>query len=188
MAGLKCFADGTVATPPESNPERCAEFRVVQLLTFTAIFWCCSPGVEIALKSCRDYLDAGHLAWHFIELTYQVTDDLYISQLEEQMTHMQMGEQETATDYCNRAWRLLATMRMVGVQYSTVSYITHILKGLPSSYNLMMRLSVVRGTRASLNEDLLTLYILTDEAMQEAERSTELLPQANYVSTYNFYV
>ncbi|CAI7892797.1 unnamed protein product [Closterium sp. NIES-53] len=41
---------------------------------------------------------------------------------------------------------------------------------------------VVPGTRESFNEDLLTSYILRDEAMQEAEMSTELLPHANYVA------
>ncbi|CAI7908222.1 unnamed protein product [Closterium sp. NIES-54] len=78
MAGLMCFADGTVATPPKSNPKLRAEFRAVQLLNFTVILRCCSSGVQIALKSCRDYLDAGHQPWQFIKSTYQVTDDLYI--------------------------------------------------------------------------------------------------------------
>ncbi|CAI7775140.1 unnamed protein product [Closterium sp. NIES-53] len=72
-------------------------------------------------------------------LTYQVTEDLYIGLLEEHMTHLRMGEQETATDYCNQARPLLANMRMAGVTYSTASYITHVVKGLPSSYNLMKR-------------------------------------------------
>ncbi|CAI7893907.1 unnamed protein product [Closterium sp. NIES-54] len=58
---------------------------------------------------------------------------------------------------------------MAGVKYS-------------SGYNLMKRLMVVPGTRESFNEDLLTSYILRDEAMQEAEMSTELLPHANYVA------
>ncbi|CAI5464445.1 unnamed protein product [Closterium sp. Yama58-4] len=182
MAGLIGFARGTVATPEENYPDLRAEFRAVQLLTFMVISRCCSPGVQIALKWCREHLDAGHQAWHFIESTYQVTDDLYIGQLEEQMTHLRMGEQETATDYCNRARRLLATMRMAGVQYSTASYVTHVLKGLPSSYNLLKRLSVAPSTRATLNEDSLTSYILQDEAMQEAEKSTELLLQANYAA------
>ncbi|CAI7883930.1 unnamed protein product [Closterium sp. NIES-53] len=133
VAGLKCF--DTVATTPESNSELRAE----------------------------DYLDAGHQAWHSIESTYQITNDLYIGQLEEQLMHLRMGEQETATDYCNQAWRLLATMWMTGVQYLTTSYDTHVLKGLPSSYNLIKRLSVVPGTRATLNEDSLTSYILNDE-------------------------
>ncbi|CAI7828084.1 unnamed protein product [Closterium sp. NIES-54] len=146
---------------------------VVQLLTFTAISRCCSPGVRIALKPCRDYLDAGLQAWHFIESTYQVADDLYIGQLEEHMTYLRMGDQETATDYYNWALRLLATMRMSGVQYSTASYVTHVLKGLPSNYNVMKRLSVVPSTQATLNEDSLTSYILWDEAMQEAKHEPD---------------
>ncbi|CAI7791356.1 unnamed protein product [Closterium sp. NIES-54] len=67
-----------VETPPASNTELRVEFRPVQLLTFTVISRCCSPGLHIALKSCRSYLDASHQAWQFIRLTYQVTDDLYI--------------------------------------------------------------------------------------------------------------
>ncbi|CAI5484688.1 unnamed protein product [Closterium sp. Yama58-4] len=98
------------------------------------------------------------------------------------MTHLRMGEQETATDYCNRAQRLLATIMMVGVQYSTASYVKHDLKGLTSNYNLLKRLSMAPSTRATLNEDSLALYILHDEAMQEAERSSELLPQVNYAA------
>ncbi|CAI7867073.1 unnamed protein product [Closterium sp. NIES-54] len=112
MAGLVGFARGTVATPEEHYPDLHAEFRAVQLLTFTVISRCCSSGVQIALKSCKEYLDAGHRAWHFIESTYQVTDALYIGQLEEQLSHIRMGEEETAADYCNRARRILASMRM----------------------------------------------------------------------------
>ncbi|CAI5459578.1 unnamed protein product [Closterium sp. Yama58-4] len=141
MAGLISFARGIVVMP--SDPDLRAEFRAVQLLTFTVISRCCSPGVQIALKWCQEYLDAGHQAWHFIESTYQVTDDLFIAQLEGQLTHLRMGDEETATDYCNRARRILATIRMAGAQYSTASY---------------------------------------DEAMQEAERSQELLAQVNYVA------
>ncbi|CAI7907363.1 unnamed protein product [Closterium sp. NIES-53] len=103
MARLIGFTRGTVAMPEEHYPDLRAEFRAVQLLTFTVISWCCSPGVHIALKSFRDYLDAGHQAWQFIESTYQVTNALYIGQLEEQLSHIRMGEEETATDYCNRA-------------------------------------------------------------------------------------
>ncbi|CAI7882150.1 unnamed protein product [Closterium sp. NIES-54] len=125
MAGLIGFARGTVATPEEHHADLRAEFRTVQLLTFTVISRCCSPGVQIALKWCREYLDAGHRAWHFIESTYQVTDDLFIAQLEGQLTHLRMGDEETATDYCNRARRILATIRMAGAQYSTASYVTH---------------------------------------------------------------
>ncbi|CAI5955522.1 unnamed protein product [Closterium sp. NIES-65] len=143
---------------------------------------CCSPGVQIALKWCREYLDAGHRAWHFIESTYQVTDDLYISQLEGQLTHLRMGDEETATDYCNRARRILATIRMAGAQYSTASYVTHVMQGLSSSYNLLKWVSMAPSTKMTLNEDNLTSYILQDEAMQEAERSQELLAQANFVA------
>ncbi|CAI5470474.1 unnamed protein product [Closterium sp. Yama58-4] len=180
MAGLISFARGTVETP--DDPDLRAEFRAVQLLTFTVISRCCTPGVQIALKWCREYLDAGHQAWHFIESTYQVTDDLFIAQLEGQLTHLRMGDEETATDYCNRARRILATIRMAGAEYSTASYITHVMQGLPSSYNLLKRLSMAPSTRAMLNEDTLTSYILQDEAMQEAERSQELLAQVNYVA------
>ncbi|CAI5960650.1 unnamed protein product [Closterium sp. NIES-64] len=182
MVGLIGFARGTVATPEEHYPDLRAEFRAVQLLTFTVILRCCSPGIHIALKSCREYLDAGHRAWHFIESTYQVTDDLYISQLERQLTHLRMGDEETAIDYCNRAQRILATIRMAGAEYSTASYVMHVMQGLPSSYNLLKRLSMVLSTRATLNEDTLTSYILQDEAMQEAERSQELLAQVNFAA------
>ncbi|CAI7909510.1 unnamed protein product [Closterium sp. NIES-53] len=114
MARLIGFARGTVATPEEHYPDLRVEFCAVQLLTFMVISRCCSPGVQIALKSCREYLDAGHRAWHFIESTYQVIDALYIGQLEEQLSHIRMGKEETVTDYYNRARRILATMRMAG--------------------------------------------------------------------------
>ncbi|CAI7778721.1 unnamed protein product [Closterium sp. NIES-53] len=182
MAGLIGFARGTVATPEEHHADLRAEFRAVQLLTFTVISRCCSPGVQIALKWCREYLDAGHRAWHFIESTYQVTDDLFIAQLEGQLTHLCMGDEETATDYCNRARRILATIGMAGAQYSTASYVTHVMQGISSSYNLLKRLSMSPSTRTTLNEDNLTSYILQDEAMQEAERSQELLAQANFIA------
>ncbi|CAI7808432.1 unnamed protein product [Closterium sp. NIES-54] len=175
MAGLIGFARGTVATPKEHYPNLRAEYRAVQLLTFTAI----SPGVQIALKSWREYLDDGHRAWHFIESTYQVTNALYISQLEEQLSHIRMGEEETATDYCNRAQQILATMRTAGVHYSTATYLTHVIKGLTSSYN---QLSLAPSTGETHNKDSLTSYILQDEAMQEAERPSELLAQVNYVA------
>ncbi|CAI7772732.1 unnamed protein product [Closterium sp. NIES-53] len=38
------------------------------------------------------------------------------------------------------------------------------------------------GTRESFDEDSITSYILQDEAMQEAEQPTELLPQAKYTA------
>ncbi|CAI7872524.1 unnamed protein product [Closterium sp. NIES-53] len=77
---------------------------------------------------------------------------------------------------------ILADMRMAGVDYSKSSYITHVVKGLPSGYNLMRRMMAMPGVRESLDEDTLTSPIIKDEAMQEAERPTELLPQANYVA------
>ncbi|CAI7833071.1 unnamed protein product [Closterium sp. NIES-53] len=166
VAGLKGFADGTVPIPPTDDVGLRGEFRVAHLLTFMVILRCCSPVVQLALRSCRERLDAGHQAWHFILLTYQVRDDLYIAQLEEKMTHIRMGEQESTTDYCNRARRILAEMRMAGVEYSTASYISHIVKGLPRGYNLMKRMMMVPGTRESLDEDSITSYILQDEAMQ----------------------
>ncbi|CAI6011336.1 unnamed protein product [Closterium sp. NIES-65] len=156
VAGLKGFADGTVPIPPEEDVGLRGEFRSAHLLTF--------------------------MAWRFIISTYQVRDDLYIGQLEEKMTHIWMGEQESATDYCNRARRILAEMRMAGAEYSTASYITHIFKGLPRNYNLMKRMMMVPGTRESLDEDSITSYILQDEAMQEAEQPTEFLPQASYAA------
>ncbi|CAI7777065.1 unnamed protein product [Closterium sp. NIES-53] len=121
MAGLIGFAGGTVATA--EDPDLRAEFRAMQLLTFTVISPCCSPSMQIALKSCREYPDAGHRVWHFIELTYQ---------------------------------------------------------GIPSSYNQLKRLSMAPSTRATLNEDTMTSYIVQDEVMREAERSNELLAQVNY--------
>ncbi|CAI7879200.1 unnamed protein product [Closterium sp. NIES-54] len=93
-----------------------------------------------------------------------------------------MGDEETATDYCNQARRILATIRMAGAQYSTASYVTHVMQGLSRSYNLLKRLSMAPSTRTTLNEDNLTSYILQDEAMQEAERSQELLAQANLIA------
>ncbi|CAI7803216.1 unnamed protein product [Closterium sp. NIES-53] len=136
------------------------EFCAAHLLTFMVISTCCSPVVQLALKSCRERLDAGHQAWHFILSTYQIRDDPYIAQLEEKMTHIRMGEQESATDYYNWARRILAEMQMAGAEYLTASYISHI----------------------SLDEDSITSYILQDEVMQEAKQPTELLPQANYAA------
>ncbi|CAI7884357.1 unnamed protein product [Closterium sp. NIES-53] len=82
-------------------------------------------------------------------LTFMVIsrDDMYIGQLEEKMTHIWMGEQESATDYCNRARWVLAEMWMAGAEYSTTSYISHIVKGLPRGYNLMKRMMMVPGTQ-----------------------------------------
>ncbi|CAI7785827.1 unnamed protein product [Closterium sp. NIES-53] len=91
---------------------------------------------------------------------YQVTDALYISQLEEQLSHIRMGEEETASDYCNQARRILATMRMASMHYLTASYLMHVIKGLMSSYNLLKRLSLA-----------------------PTERPLELLAQVNYVAS-----
>ncbi|CAI7908269.1 unnamed protein product [Closterium sp. NIES-54] len=73
-------------------------------------------------------------------------------------------------------------MRMAGAEYSTASYISHIIKGLPRGYNLMKRMMMVPGTRESLDEDSITSYIFQDEAMQEAKQPTELFPQVNYAA------
>ncbi|CAI7776299.1 unnamed protein product [Closterium sp. NIES-53] len=142
MAGLMGFAAGTLATPSENYLDLHAEFRVVQLLTFTVISRCCSPDVQIALKPCRDYLVAGHHAWHFIESTYQ-----------------------------NVRHALL---------HGVVRHPCP--EGAPEQLQPDMRLSVVPSIRATLNEDSQTSYILRDKAMQEAEQSLELLPQANYIA------
>ncbi|CAI7915031.1 unnamed protein product [Closterium sp. NIES-53] len=160
VAGLKGFADGTMPIPPVDDVGLRGEFRAAHLLTFMVISGCCSPVVQLALRSGRERLDVGHQAWHFILLTYQFRDDLYIAQLEEKMTHIRMGEQESATDYCNRARWILAEMRMAGAEYSTTSYISHIVKGLPHGYNLMKRMMMVPGMHESLDEDSITIYIL----------------------------
>ncbi|CAI7844423.1 unnamed protein product [Closterium sp. NIES-53] len=88
-----------------------------------------------------------------------------------------MGEHESATDYPNYARRILANMWMAGVDYSTALYIMHIVKGLPSGYNLMRRLMAMPDVRESLDKDTLISHIIKGEAMQEAEKPTELLPQ-----------
>ncbi|CAI6009526.1 unnamed protein product [Closterium sp. NIES-65] len=145
MAGLIGFARGTVATPGEHHPDLRAEFRAVQLLTFTS--------------------------------TYQVTDDLFIAQIEGQLTHLSMGDEETATGYCNRARRILATIRMAGAQYSTASYVTHDMQGLSSSYNLLKRLSMAPSTTATLNEDNLTSDSDDDDAKGGRGRSGSHRPR-----------
>ncbi|CAI7914274.1 unnamed protein product [Closterium sp. NIES-54] len=68
-------------------------------------------------------------------------------------------------------------MWMAGVDYSTALYIMHIVKGLPSGYNLMRRLMAMPDVRESLDKDTLISHIIKGEAMQEAEKPTELLPQ-----------
>ncbi|CAI7868517.1 unnamed protein product [Closterium sp. NIES-53] len=103
VSGLKGFADGTVPILHVDDVGLRGEFRAAHLLTFMVYSRCCSPVMQLALKSRRERLDAGHQACHFILSTYQVKDDLHIAQLEEKMTHIRMGKQESATDYCNRA-------------------------------------------------------------------------------------
>ncbi|CAI7825986.1 unnamed protein product [Closterium sp. NIES-54] len=83
VVGLKGFADGTVPIPPADDVELRGEFRAAHLLTFMVISRCCSPVVQLAFRSCRERLDDGHQAWHFILSPYQVKDDLYIGHLEE---------------------------------------------------------------------------------------------------------
>ncbi|CAI7774309.1 unnamed protein product [Closterium sp. NIES-54] len=113
--------------------------------------------------------------------TYTLTDVMYIRQLEEKLNHIRMGEHESATDYCNSARRILGDMRMARVDYWTISYITHMVKELPRSYNLMRWMLAMPGVRDSLNEDTLTSHTIKDN-VQEAKRPTEVLPQPNYVA------
>ncbi|CAI7831122.1 unnamed protein product [Closterium sp. NIES-54] len=44
-------------------------------------------------------------------------------------------------------------MRMAGAEYWTASYITNVLKGMPCSYNLMKRMTMVSGTHAACRWD-----------------------------------
>ncbi|CAI7864810.1 unnamed protein product [Closterium sp. NIES-54] len=71
---------------------------------------------------------------------------------------------------------------MASIDYSVVSYVTHVISGLPSGYNLMRQMLTIPGTRETLNEDSLSSHIIQDEFMQESERPAEMLPQANYVA------
>ncbi|CAI7740339.1 unnamed protein product [Closterium sp. NIES-53] len=136
IAQLKKFVDGTMEVPPEDDAERRALFHSAQLLTFMVILRCCSPVVQVALKPCRLRVDAGFQAWQFIMKTYKAMDDLYVGQLEQRLTNLEMGEHESATAYYNRAQQILADLRMAGVDYSMSLYVTHVIKGLPESYNL----------------------------------------------------
>ncbi|CAI7925505.1 unnamed protein product [Closterium sp. NIES-54] len=120
VAELKGFADGTVPISPVGDAELHGELRAAHILTFMVISRCCSPVVQLTLRSRRERLDAGHQAWHFILATYQVRDDLYIGQLDKKMTHIRMGDQGTATDHCSRARRILAEMRMLDLSTSFV--------------------------------------------------------------------
>ncbi|CAI7891238.1 unnamed protein product [Closterium sp. NIES-54] len=125
IAPLKHFIDGTTPAPPAHAVALVTQFREMQLLTFTTISLCCSPTVQIALKACRMKVDAGFQVWQFIMRTYMAKDDLYIGQLEQALTNLEMGEHESATSYCNRAQQILVNLRMAGVDYSQASYITH---------------------------------------------------------------
>ncbi|CAI7839083.1 unnamed protein product [Closterium sp. NIES-53] len=156
----------------------------MQLLTFITISRCCSPTVQIALKACRMKVDAGYQAWQFIMRTYMAKDDLYIGQLEQALTNLEMGEHESATSYCNCAQQILVNMRMAGVDYSQASYITHVVKGLPQQYNLLRRMLKLPQVRKELDEDTLASYIIEEECTLAAEgRKDQFLPQANQVFT-----
>ncbi|CAI7873257.1 unnamed protein product [Closterium sp. NIES-54] len=184
IAQLKRFIDGTTPAPPAHAVALVTQFRAMQLLTFTTISRCCSPTVQIALKTCRMKVDAGFQAWQFIMRTYMAKDDLYISQLEQALTNLEMGEHESATSYCNRAQHILVNLRMAGVDYSQASYITHVVKGLPQQYNLLRRMLKLPQVRKELDEDTLASYIIEEECTLAAEgRKDQFLPQANQVFT-----
>ncbi|CAI7799914.1 unnamed protein product [Closterium sp. NIES-54] len=75
VAELKGFVDGTVQIPLVDDVGLHGEFRAAHLLTFMVISRCCSPVVQLALRTCRERLDAGHQAWHFIQSMYQAGED-----------------------------------------------------------------------------------------------------------------
>ncbi|CAI7845862.1 unnamed protein product [Closterium sp. NIES-54] len=163
IAQLKRFIDGTTPIPPARALAHLSWFRAMQLLTFTTISRCCSPTVQIALKACRMKVDAGYQAWPFIMRTYMAKDDLYIGQLEQALTNLEMGEHESATSYCNHAQQILVNLRMAGVDY------------------LMLKLPQVRK---ELDEETLASYIIEEECTLAAEgRKDQFLPQANQVFT-----
>ncbi|CAI7892782.1 unnamed protein product [Closterium sp. NIES-53] len=62
--------------------------------------------------NAEEYNNAGFQAWQFIMRTYMAKDDLYIGQLEQALTNLEMGEHESATSYCNRAQQILVNLRM----------------------------------------------------------------------------
>ncbi|CAI7788716.1 unnamed protein product [Closterium sp. NIES-53] len=162
IAPLKHFIDGTTPAPPAHAVALVTQFREMQLLTFTTISLCCSPTVQIALKACRMKVDAGFQVWQFIMRTYMAKDDLYIGQLEQALTNLEMGEHESATSYCNRAQQILVNLRMAGVDYSQAS---------------MLKLPQVR---MELDEDTLANYIIEEECTLASEgRKDQFLPQAN---------
>ncbi|CAI7778784.1 unnamed protein product [Closterium sp. NIES-53] len=124
--------------------------------------------------------DAGFQAWLFIMRTYMAKDDLYIGQLEQALTNLEMGEHESATSYCNRAQQILVNLRMAGVDYLQASYITHVLKGLVQQYNLLRRMLKLPQVRKELDEDTLASYIIEEECTLAAEGwKDQFLPQAN---------
>ncbi|CAI7876225.1 unnamed protein product, partial [Closterium sp. NIES-53] len=184
IAQLKRFIDGTTPIPPARALAHLSQFRAMQLLTFTTISRCCSPTVQIALKACRMKVDAGYQAWQFIMRMYMAKDGLYIGQLEQALTNLEMGEHESATSYCNRVQQILVNMRMAGVDYSQASYITHVVKGLPQQYNLLRRMLKLPQVHKELDEDTLASYIIEEECTLAAEgRKDRFLPQPNQVFT-----
>ncbi|CAI7890276.1 unnamed protein product [Closterium sp. NIES-53] len=184
IAQLKRFIDGTTPIPRVRALAHLSQFRAMQLLTFTTISRCCSPTVQIALKACRMKVDSGYQAWQFIMRTYMAKDDLYIGQLEQALTNLEMGEHESATSYCNRAQQILVNLRMAGVDYSQASYITHVVKGLTQQYNLLLRMLKLPQVRKELDEDTLASYIIEEECTLAAEgRKDQFFPQANQVFT-----
>ncbi|CAI7793562.1 unnamed protein product [Closterium sp. NIES-53] len=120
----------------------------------------------------------------FFMRTYMAKDDLYIGQLEQALTNLVMGEHESATSYCNRAQQILVNLRMAGVDYSQVSYITHVVKGLAHHYNLLHRMLKLPQVRKELDEETIASYIIEEECTLAAEgRKDQFLPQANQVFT-----
>ncbi|CAI7791716.1 unnamed protein product [Closterium sp. NIES-53] len=184
IAQPKKFVDDTVEVPPEDDAERRAQFHSAPLLTFMVISRCCSPVDQAALKPCSLHVDAGFQAWRFIMKTHKAMNDLYIGQLEQRLTNLEMGEHESTIAYCNRAQQILAALRMAGVDYSMSSYVTHVIKGLPVSYNLLRRMVKLSGVWEKLDEDTLLRYIIEEEFTLESERrKAQLLPQVNYVAS-----
>ncbi|CAI7861697.1 unnamed protein product [Closterium sp. NIES-53] len=184
IAQLKRFIDGTTPIPPARSLAHLSQFHAMQLLTLTTISRCYSPTVQIALKACRMKVDAGYQAWQFIMRTYMAKDNLYIGQLEQALTNLEMGEHESATSYCNRAQQILVNLRMAGVDYSQASYVTHVVKGLSQQYNLLRRMLKLPQVRKELDEDTLASYIIEEECTLAAKgRKDQFLPQANQVFT-----
>ncbi|CAI7737946.1 unnamed protein product [Closterium sp. NIES-54] len=77
--------------------------------------------------------------------TCKATDSMHIGELEQRLANIRMGEHEAAMELCNRARKFLAKLRMAGVDYSTANYTTHIVKGLPTGYNLMRWIMVMHA-------------------------------------------